>query len=272
MTTVEAPPRPGSLKKLGFVPEASARSYEIATNIYSTAKSYVPASLQPRIEKVEESVTNASAPYVTKAQDKGAELLKAADERVDKAIGQASQVYANNSAFVAATVDRQKAYHAQNLESYKAAREHYLKVVEQGVDYLKRVGVSGAAKAAVDEVSARVADARALPGMVLTRVQESVDRLLRLAPVHRAVEGLKPGVDAAYSRYASLHDGVVSSPQYKRALAAGQNVIARAQATQLYARSRSALYPYVAPYAEPAAQRLQPYYLRVVEHLAPKEA
>lgn len=122
MTSVEAPPRPTSLKKLGFVPEASARSYEIATNIYSTAKSYVPASLQPRIEKVEETVTNvsrvwrgrlrevprprrrcrlpppdpphlpdrrpsqASAPYVTKAQDKGAELLKAADERVRKVL------------------------------------------------------------------------------------------------------------------------------------------------------------------------------------------
>lgn len=53
-----APPRPNSLKKLGFVPEAGAKSYEIATNVYTTAKSYVPASLQPKLEKVEESVTS----------------------------------------------------------------------------------------------------------------------------------------------------------------------------------------------------------------------
>lgn len=53
-----ATPTSNGLKKLGFVPEAGAKSYEIATNVYTTAKSYVPASLQPRLEKVEESVTN----------------------------------------------------------------------------------------------------------------------------------------------------------------------------------------------------------------------
>lgn len=58
MTTVEAPRPTNGLKKLGFVPEASAKSYEIASSIYVKAKSYVPESLQPRLEKVEESVAN----------------------------------------------------------------------------------------------------------------------------------------------------------------------------------------------------------------------
>lgn len=190
--------------------------------------------------------------------------------QVDKAILQASQVYASNSAYVAAQVDRQRAYHAQNLESYRAAREHYLKAVEGGVEYLKRVGITGAVKAAADEVAARVADARQLPGVVLTKVHESVDALLALAPVHKALEGVKPTLDAAWKRYDGVHDSVVSSPQYRRAVEAGQSVLARAQATQLYATGKARLYPYVAPYAEPAAARLQPYYLRVVEHLAPK--
>lgn len=58
--TVAAPPSNAGLKKLGFVPEAGARGCEIASNIYSTAKGYVPASLQPRLDNLEVSVSNVS--------------------------------------------------------------------------------------------------------------------------------------------------------------------------------------------------------------------
>jgi len=70
------------LKKLNFVPEYGSKGYEIATNVYTTAKSYVPAPLQDSLTKVEESVTAATAPYITKAQDKGTDLLKVVDTQV----------------------------------------------------------------------------------------------------------------------------------------------------------------------------------------------
>lgn len=192
--------------------------------------------------------------------------------QVDEAFAKATQVYLNNSKFVADTLDKQRAYHAQNLESYKVAREHYLKVVESGVDYVKKNGISGTAKAAADEVASRVGDARAVPSLVLHKVQESVDKLLAIAPVHETLERLKPALDSAYKRYLSLHDSIVSSDQYKKVLKTGSDVLARVEASPLYLKSKATFYPYVAPYAEPAAARLQPYYLRVVEHLAPKEA
>jgi hypothetical protein len=71
-----------SLKKLNFVPEYGTKGYNLASNVYSTAKSYVPASFKEPLSKVEESVAAASAPYVTKAQDKGTEILKVVDDQV----------------------------------------------------------------------------------------------------------------------------------------------------------------------------------------------
>lgn len=70
------------LKKLGFVSEYGTKGYEIATNVYTSAKSYVPAPIQEKLTKVEETVAVATAPYVTKAQDKGTEVLKAVDVQV----------------------------------------------------------------------------------------------------------------------------------------------------------------------------------------------
>lgn len=71
-----------SLKKLNFVPEYGTKGYNMAANAYTTAKSYVPSSMKEHVTKVEETVAAVSAPYVTKAQDKGSELLKAVDEQV----------------------------------------------------------------------------------------------------------------------------------------------------------------------------------------------
>jgi IMP dehydrogenase/GMP reductase len=70
------------LKRVGFVPEAGTKGYEIASQIYTTAKGYVPATIQPTVTKVEETMTNATAPYLAVAQDKSVELLKVVDVKV----------------------------------------------------------------------------------------------------------------------------------------------------------------------------------------------
>lgn len=182
--------------------------------------------------------------------------------QVDRAVGQASAVYANNTAYLQAQLDKQKAYHSQNVESYRAAREHYLRVVEQSVDYLRSNGLSGAARRAADEVSSRVTEAKALPQYMLKRVQEAMDSLLALKPVHRAVDGMRPSLDAAWGAVAGVHDRVVRSPQYARAVAAGQQALQAAQG--------SAIYAYVAPYAEPAMAKVEPYTTRVVALVQPR--
>lgn len=191
----------------------------------------------------------------------GANILRAADDRLDTAINTAQKVYADNSAYLQvryrdawirrlappvadqpcaavspqAQLSRQADFHRANLESYRAAREAYLKKVEDAVEFVKHKGLTGAARAAADEVLARVQEAKAgvlaAPGFVLskvtagrslhqavstapcgacppggacgpsprcppTQVHEAVDRLLAFSPVHSALEAAKPTFNA----------------------------------------------------------------------------
>jgi hypothetical protein len=71
-----------NLKKLAFVPEYGSKGYSMATNVYSTTKEKLPASLKAKVDQIEETVTEVSAPYITKAQDKGTEILKIVDNQV----------------------------------------------------------------------------------------------------------------------------------------------------------------------------------------------
>lgn len=314
-----------SLKKLNFVPEYGTKGYNLASNVYSTAKNYVPASFKEQLTKVEESVAAASAPYVTKAQDKGTELLKVMDDQVsygryghsdflmrrslpsqnlllflprssrplgvspeifmpiyasisnlqvDKAVHSVGQVYQSNSSYIQTQLEKQRQFHQQNLESYKAAREQYLKKVEESIEFLKTNGVAGAAKKATDEVAAAVAEARKLPGMVVKQVHEAFERLLAFEPVQTALKTARPAVDAAYARYESLHQGVLASPQYKRAFEFSQTAVTRAQETFLYRKAKENIYPLVAKYADPAYESItsSTYFKAALEHVTPKAA
>lgn len=259
------------LKKLQFVPEVGAKSVNVAGNVYSAAKDYVPESLKPQLNKVEESVVNLSAPYVAYAQDKSIAVLKGADDRVDKAVQSATNVYQSNSTYLQQQISKMEQFHNSNLESYKAAREAYLKKVEESVDFLKANGLTGTAKAAADEVLARISKARDLPSYLIKQVHDSYEKLAALEPVQHVVERVKPAVDAAYGRYLSLHDSVVATNQYKRAYTLGQSVLTRAQSTILYQKAKENLYPLFAPYADPALAQLtaSPYYKAAVQHLTP---
>ena len=139
----------------------------------------------------------------------GATLLKAADNRIEGALSSASKVYTDNSAYLQAQLARQAEFHKANLESYKQAREAYLKKVrhaaaatplqpqsgsrlaratspasaacllppdscdaydwpfpslclqvEDAVEFVKQKGLTGAARAAADEVLVRVGEAK----------------------------------------------------------------------------------------------------------------
>ena len=46
-------------------------------------------------------------------------------------MNQAQQVYYNNTGYLQEQLQKQKAFHAQNLEAYKSARETYLKKVRK---------------------------------------------------------------------------------------------------------------------------------------------
>jgi hypothetical protein len=70
------------LNRLAFVPEYGTKGYSYAAMTYEMAKTYMPASVKPQIEKMEETVTTKTAPYVAKAQDKAEEILQIIDGKV----------------------------------------------------------------------------------------------------------------------------------------------------------------------------------------------
>ena len=75
-------------------------------------------------------------------------------------------MYDSSAAELQTQVNHQKKFHEKNLEHYKQAREAYLKRIEETVDFLKKEGISGAAKLAADTVVARVEDAKQLPAYI----------------------------------------------------------------------------------------------------------
>lgn len=194
--------------------------------------------------------------------------------QVDKAVQGASQVYQSNTTYLQQQLEKQKQFHQQNLETYKAAREQYLKKVEDSVEFLRTNGLSGAAKKAADEVSVAVAEARKLPVALATKVQEAFERLMEFEPVKKALTSARPAVDAAYTRYTAVHDNVVASSSYKRAYDLSQAAIKSAQETFVYRKAKENLYPMVAKYADPAIEQIvaSPYYKAAVDHVTPKIA
>ena len=194
--------------------------------------------------------------------------------QLDNAFQSAGQVYQKNSTYIQAQLDKSREVHKHNLESNKAAKEQYLKKVEESVEFLRTNGVSGAARKAADEVSSAVTEARKLPGAILKQVHDTFEKLLTFEPVQKALSTARPTIDAAYTRYVSVHDTVVASPQYKKAFDLSQAAVARAQETYFYKKAMESFYPYVSKYADPAVAQLttSPYYQAAVAHVLPKAA
>lgn len=259
----------------GRLTNLAERTAEVAASTYGTAKArLVPENLKPRVDEVETRLAEAAAPYVHRAQDTGATVLAAADERLESALSaaQANREYLAQQ--LSQQLARQKEYHAANLESYKAAREAYLKKVEDAVEFVKQKGLTGAARAAADEVLVRVGEAKAAvlgaPAFMLHKVQDAVDRLLAFGPVHSAVEAAKPSLGAAKDQYLRLHDSVVASQQYKAVYALAGDVAQRAQQTWIYAKAKDSLLPLARPAVD--SVMASPYYNTLVQHLQPIEA
>ncbi len=61
-------------------------------------------------------------------------------------------------------------------------------------------------------------------------------------------------------------------PLYKRAYDSSNNLIAIAQDNSLYKETSKKVYPYVAPIADPALEKIQPYISQTVDYWKPVSA
>ena len=176
-------------KRLGFVRDYSSfywtKSGEIASNVYSTSKQYAPKSLLPRINAVEDTVSQYSHPAFAQLQDRSDGVLRSLDSsvstsrqspipghtgqspdptviheprsvQVDYAVKTAGSYYSGAS-------DNVSSVHKDNMQRYNSSRDAYFSKVQEAVEYVKAHGVSGSARGAADSLLAQVEGAKHIP-------------------------------------------------------------------------------------------------------------
>ena len=168
--------------------------------------------------------------------------------------------------------EKQKQYHAQNLENYRIAREQYLKKVEEVVTFVKTKGITGTAKMAVDEVGVALVEARKIPGSVAKRVHDAFEKMMSMEAVQKVLKGTQPAVQMAYTRYQNVHDAVVASSSYKKIYDMSVSTMCQVQSSYIYRKAAENLYPLIARYADPALAQVaeSDRYQALLTHVAPK--
>eukprot|EP00887_Chlorella_sp_A99_P000309 scaffold13.g309.t1 len=260
------------LQRLGGVKQTGERAIALAGSYYESAKAYVPSPILEIENRLVTAATPRLAPLVTLATEKADTLLFLADAKVDASIKAAVASYQANSEYLAAAVKKQRTAQAANLETFNAARQEYLHKVEESLAYVKQQGLQGAARAASDALLLRVQEAKKVPAQLLGEIDKAWHQLLALPAVSALLEGSKKQVGTAFSAYSKAHDLVVASPTYSAVLSRGEAALKSAQATSVYQAAAARLYPWAAPYVEPALKSAQPYIAAVTSHLAPVAA
>ncbi|PSC69120.1 major lipid droplet [Micractinium conductrix] len=249
--TAEAPPQP-ELKRLAPVLSVAVVATATAAQLHDRVLASVPDRLKGTVSSTEERVAALASPYVAVITDKGAAALRVADAKVDGAILSAWQSLVAGRA----AVEKQG---SASLEQLQAARQAYLKRVEESVAYVRQAGLQGTAKAAADTLMVKVEEAKRVPGAVMSEISEAWTRLAGLPAVERVLSASRGQVDAAWGRYTAAHDALVADPRYASALSMGGELLASLQATAAYKAAAERLTPLFAPYAESAARVAGPY-------------
>ena len=62
--------------------QAANYTTDVAGKLYTTAKQYIPESVQPTVKAVEDKVSEYGSPVLTTLQDQGGKFLQVADSKV----------------------------------------------------------------------------------------------------------------------------------------------------------------------------------------------
>lgn len=253
----------GDLKYVAFVPRAAESGVKVANTAVNAVNDNLPASIKPTVVAVEERISTTVAPVISSLTEKSAGMLQAVDNKLDAAVSTASVV-----------LEKQKEFHAQNLEQYKAAREAYLKKIEQLVEFLRKNGVSGTAQVLVDAVKAQAEKVRALPSHLADGARAALDglaaayhKLLASPQVQALVEKAQPAAKAVWGRYMGVHDYVVANGLYRFSYDKASSVLSYASSTSLAQSLGARVQPWAAPYTGPLVEA--GYYQALLDHVKP---
>jgi len=136
-----AAPTSQQLNRLGFVPKYSNLVTSYASSLYSTAKGYVPASLKPKVNSVEQFAAKHGSPVATKLADGSQEFLLVADSQIDGAIKSSYNFYSNS------TKELQSLAQNQHIsEHFAATRDTVVKRFQDALSFFQNKGVAGSAR------------------------------------------------------------------------------------------------------------------------------
>lgn len=260
------------LKRLNFVADTLSSAQNIAGSTYKSARQYTPGFVEPYVSRAEETVVGYSAPVVNYAQDVGEKVLRTADGTIDQALGR-------SQAKLQGGVQGASDLHNKNLHKYNQARDEYYQFVENLLEWAKaKLSPYPYIAAAADTVKAVINKVWELtdPDVAVETVQEAWVRFSKIPLVAKLLEVNQPIVDLLYKQYYTVHEYLVTSPLYKKAvdtgLQVGTTVTGIVENNYFFKRGKAIFYPYVAPVADPVYERVQnsKYINQLVTHFKPK--
>eukprot|EP00884_Botryococcus_braunii_P004080 jgi/Botrbrau1/13673/Bobra.0378s0006.2 len=164
----------GELKHLSFVKEQTTALYSKVAELYAASKGYVPGPINGVLAKAEAM----GATVFDSIADNGEKALSGLDSRVDGAVSLVSKLYGSASDELTKAVEIQHNFHAANLRVYKDAREAYLKKIEEVVVFLKKAGMGGTAKYAVESLSVHLEHAKQYTSSYLPMFENGAEVVL----------------------------------------------------------------------------------------------
>jgi hypothetical protein len=240
-------PKSGKLQRLGFIPQIGQSGLDVASSLYSYTKSWVPKQLQPTVEQGEQFYSKHGQPIIGSFANLGNEILLLVDGKVDVVVSKGVSIVKQGVDY--SRVDKLG-------KSFVSARDTVTKQFKDATAAVQNKGISGSLQTVRERAFAVVDEAVNIGKRGLGIAQERSQVVLDIAS--------KKGQQA--------HDTVVKQPLYKRAYDSSNNLIAIAQDNSLYKETSKKVYPYVAPIADPALEKIQPYISQTVDYWKPVSA
>lgn len=266
------------LKHLGFVENLGsfvAVSASTADKVYKQARTYTPAFVEPQVARTEDLISTYSAPLLAKGQDAGEKLLRTADDKVDYLYTTASSAITGGQQLVAKGLASANDMHSHNMAHFNAAKDAYFKSMEQFTEWLVHsLNPAKAYQNAVEAFKLSLAKAKELsdPDVAVQTAAESWAQLSQVPAVAKLLETAEPATKAGTKTFYYIHDRVVGSPLYKKALDLSWNTLVWASSTYPAKFSTKIVYPLVSPVVEPAYKKLSnsSYVQSTVDYWKPK--
>jgi hypothetical protein len=262
-------PQHSELKHLQFIEDATGfaleKSYNLAVSTYMAGRAYTPQRLDSRMRAVEVKLASLAEPVFEAVQHGGHTILTRLDGTVDLAVSTANRLFG-----------------ADQEGQLVASRQHaYLLDIQQSLAFLKENGLTGTAKVAAEALAQRIEEVQRLPvtigeeaEVLVTKVGEAWQKLVASPAVTKVIQVTEPSVEFTRAKYQSVHDAVVASATYSKAVGVADGIVKRVQGNLVYRAAAHTLYPVISPYADPALDKIthSPYYTAVLQHLKPTRA